>query len=805
MKISLKWLKEFVDIDVSPLEIDKVLTDLGIEVEKIIYNREKYNNFFIGEVLKSEFVEGSDHLHYCEVTTGKEQHKVICGAPNVAVGQKVIIGIAGAIVPVNGLKLEKRKIKGYESNGMICSPYELEISEDHSGILVLPNDAKIGMPLYEYLDEDDVIFEISITPNRGDCLSHLGIAREIAAFYKKEITFPAVHPTNSSDDVFKYANVIIESKELNPRYTAKVVKNVTVKESPDWLKKKLNSVGLRPINNIVDVTNLILMEINQPLHAFDLDRIANHTIIIRHPQEGEKFITLDSKERILDSEMLMICDNNSPIAIAGVMGGENTEISEGTKNVLIESAYFNPSSIRRTAKKLGIQSEAAYRFERGVDYDMIDYAANRAAELIAELSGGEIVSGIIDVKAKIVEKNSINLNIAKSNKIIGYYIPKVQVIDLLHRLNFKITEIDEDNLIVVPPSYRNDIEIEIDVIEEIARLYGYDNIEPQYVSQIDLNSKGIPVELSLPKNRNIIRNFFANRGFNEILTQNMIEPKIAMQFDNNLIEIANPLGEELSIMRPSMLPSVLKSISNNIRVGNSSIKFFEIGKIFLPSENQKNFIKGISEEENLIVALYGENTNKQWGITNRNFDFFDIKGIATELFEFLKVNKFKFISNDEPIKGYSPNSLSVSVNKQHIGVIGEVAKDLLKQYDIEKKVYVFELQLNKFYDLKFEEAKYQKISPFPPILRDLAFIVDKNIPAGQIFSEINSLGGNYLKELNLFDLYEGKSIPEGQKSIAFNLVFSSDTKTLTDAEIEPLMLKIIAKIETKFQATLRKI
>ncbi|MGB9702008.1 MAG: phenylalanine--tRNA ligase subunit beta [Candidatus Kapaibacteriota bacterium] len=804
MKISLKWLKEFIDLDVTPDEIDKVLTDLGIEVEKILDNKEKYNNFYVGLVTKSEEVADSDHLHYCEVSTGNNNYKVICGAPNVAVGQKVVLGTVGAIVPANGLKLEKRKIRGLESTGMICSKYELEIDEDHSGIWVLPNDAKEGTPLFEYLQEDDVIFEISVTPNRGDCLSHLGIARELAAFYRKDLKLPNVHLNASNNSIHDFAKVEIVATEKNPRYIAKMIQNVEIKESPEWLKKKLISVDIRPINNVVDITNLILMEFNQPLHAFDFDKIEGGKIVIKTANEKEKFTTLDSKERILDSEMLMICDAKKSIAIAGVMGGENSEITNSTKNVLLEAAYFQPSSIRRTAKKLGIQSEASYRFERGVDIDNLEFVANRAAQLIAELSGGTVLNGTIDIYPNKITKNEITLRFQKCKQIIGYTISNDEILDLLKRLNFKITRQDDNSINVIPPSYRNDIQLEIDIIEEIARLFGYDNIQPQYFTQINFNTDGIPENLAVPKLRNSIRSFLANRGFNEILTQNMIEPSAVKFFTEEYVEISNPLGEELSIMRPSMIPSVLKSISNNIRVGNNSLKFFEIGKVFLPTEEPNTFVNGVREAERLIVAFYGTANSKQWGIGERNFDFYDAKGLVNELMDFLKIKKFKTVVSTEQIPGFSAKSLIIQVNKKNIGVVGEISKELIKYYDIDNSIYIIQIDLDVLYKIETPAPKYQKISPYPPILRDLAFIVDKEIPAGNLQQEIANIGGNYLKELNLFDLYEGKQIPENKKSVAFNLVFSSETKTLTDEEIEPIINKIIQSLETKFGAIIRK-
>jgi phenylalanyl-tRNA synthetase beta chain len=804
MKISYKWLKEFVDVNAEPAEIDRVLTNLGIEIEKIIDCREKYAKFFVGIVTKCEEVEGSDHLHYCEVSTGEELSKVICGAPNVALGQKIVLGKSGAVVPVNGMVLEKRKIRGVESNGMICSKYELGIEEDHSGIWVLPEDAQIGTAISDYLNEDDVIFEISITPNRGDCLSHLGIARELAAYYQIPVNMPALNLKENSEDINEFVQVEIIDPEKNPRYIARLVKNVKIGESPDWLKKRLMDCGLRPINNVVDVTNLVLMEVNQPLHAFDYNKLAGHKIIVRTALDGEKFTTLDSKERILDSKMLMICDAEKPVAVAGVMGGENSEITDQTTNVLIEAAFFNPSSVRRTAKTLGIQSDSSYRFERGVDIEKVTYAASRAAQLIAELSGGEVVSGMVDTYPQKLEIKKINIGLIKLNRVIGLALTASEVEALLKRLYFDIESIDDKSLVVVPPSFRTDITSEIDVIEEVAILYGYDNIPPQFISQIDSNAIPMPENLRSPKLRKKIKNFFVNRGFNEILTQNMIEPAIATKFTDNLVEIANPLGEELSIMRPNILPSFLKSISYNLRVGNHSLKFFEIGKVFNVTDDNSDFIQGIREEDNLMIALSGNTSSKQWGVSEKSFDFYDIKGIISELFDFLKIRKYKFTSIEDDITGFSPNRMSISINKMNFGYFGEVNKDFLKNYDIEKPVFVCILNLSKLYKLEIPDPKYSKISPYPPALRDIAFVVQNNVSGGEILSEIKNTAGNYLQDLNLFDIYEGKQLGEGNKSLAYNLVFSSESKTLTDEEIEPIMQKITERIEKKFSAVIRK-
>lgn len=806
MKISLKWLKEFISIDIEPEKIDEILTSLGIEVEKIIRTGEKFNNFVIGKVILCEAVKGSDHLHHCEVRVDDKTYSVVCGAPNVAEGQTIVLGLVGAIVPQNGMILERRKIRGVESNGMICSRFELGLDEDHSGIWVLPEDAQEGMALADYLGENDVIFEISITPNRGDCLSHIGIARELAAYFDLPINLPKININENNEDINQYIKVEIKDIKKNPRYIARLVRNVKIGPSPDWIKKRLEDVGLRSINNVVDATNIVLMELNQPLHAFDYDKIENKAIIVRTAQDNEKFQTLDSKERTLDSNMLMICDYEKPIAIAGVMGGENSEITDNTRNVIIESAYFDPSSIRRTAKKLGIQSDAAYRFERGVDIDNLIYAANRAAELIAEFAGGEIVKGYIDEYPIKIEKPIIKLSIERANKIIGSNISKEQIKNIMARLNFKLIDssIELDYLLVQPPAYRNDIELEIDVIEEIARIYGYDNIDPQFVSTINFENRAIPEILQVPELRMRIRNFMIGRGYNEILTQNMIDPKSAAFFNDKLVEITNPLGEELSIMRPSMIPSMLKAIANNIRFGNNELKLFEVAKIFTSNNNVGKFIPSISEQEHICIGLYGNYAPKQWGIAQRGVDFYDVKGIVAELLDFLKIQSYEFKMPENNSNVYSANYMGIYLRGEKIGEFGEANQNILKLYDIEQTAFIADIYAYKLYEFGFEQPHYEQISQYPPALRDLAFVFDESVPAGDVLVEIQNQAGSLLQRINLFDVYKGKTIGDGKKSLAFSLNFSSPERTLTDQEINEITDKIILQIEKKFNAQLRK-
>ncbi|MBX3042703.1 MAG: phenylalanine--tRNA ligase subunit beta [Candidatus Kapabacteria bacterium] len=803
MKLSLNWLKEIIDFEMTPEQLDASLTMLGIEVEGIENPAKKLDGFFVAYVNEKQNHPDADKLSVCQVTIGGDDLQVICGAPNVDKGQKVVLGTSGAIVPSAGFKLEKRKIRGIESNGMICSQKELELGEDESGIWVLPYDAPVGKSLAEYLGVNDVIFEISVTPNRADCLSHIGIAREIAALNGNKLRMPATKNIPQTGNIENYISVVIKDTDKCPRYTAKLIRNCKIGESPDWLKARLQSLGLRPINSAVDVTNLVLMESGQPLHGFDFDKLSEGKIIVKSAYSGEKFITLDGKERVLDSEMLMICDAEKPIAIGGVMGGENSEITDATTNILIESAYFNPSSIRKTSKKLGLQSDSSYRFERGVDFQNVPLASMRAAELIAELTGGELITGMIDVYPDKIEQQSVNLRFERVRRIIGINIDDDTILNLLGRLNFKIINSEDGTVTISVPTYRVDISMEIDLIEEIARLYNYDNIESDFSSQINFGLHRIVKELSSPSLRGSLRNHYVNAGFTEILTQNQIDPKSIELNGVEAVKLSNPLGEELSLLRTSLINSMLKVINHNIRNGSKNLKLFEIGKVFEKTDNQNSFIPGILENEKLIIALTGENIPLQWAAQPNDFDFYDIKGCVEEFSEIVSINGLK-IKQLEKHNLLSPNSLTLYLKKVLIGYFGEVKKSVLKHYDIEQKVFIAEINLSEIYKSAEFLKTYQPISHFPAITRDLAFILSNDIAAGDVLSSIKESGGKFLQDLVLFDVYHGQGIDDNSKSLAFNLTFRAIDRTLKENEIDESLNNIINKIESKYSAHLRK-
>ncbi|MBM2813569.1 MAG: Phenylalanyl-tRNA synthetase subunit beta [Ignavibacteria bacterium] len=804
MYISLNWLHEFIEFSYTPAELEKILTMLGIEVDSVIDYGKKYQNFIIAHIDNWEKHPDADKLSICTVSTGENKPRsVICGAPNAAAGQKVVLGIEGAIVPQNSIEIAKRKIRGVESQGMICSQFELELGDDKSGIWVLPNDAPIGTTLAEYINLNDIVFEIGITPNRADCLSHLGIAREISAYSGDPLKMTQLNEPVQQKCLDKF-EIIIEASDKCTRYVGYLVENVKAIESPLWLRSRLNLLGMRPINAIVDVTNFVMLECGQPLHAFDSDLLSGRKIIVKNADDNTQFTTLDNKERNLDSQMLMICDGEKPVAIAGVMGGQNSEINDSTTNILIESAHFVPSSIRRTSKKLALQSESSYRFERGTDPNNALFAAQRAANLIAKITGGTIKGNAIDIYPSPNDKPVINVRFKRVNDIIGTQLAKAEIIRLLTALNFELISQSDDSASFSVPSYRVDIESEIDLIEEIARLYNYDNLEPDFVSSIDYSGDSVPKILGVPPLRRKLRNYMVHRGFNETITQNMLDPASSSLFAENVFTISNPLGDELSTMRPSLLPAMLRTIERNIRFGEQNLRLFEIGHSFVvPEKNQKTFIEGIFEKEEIIIAVTGNSAQKQWSAPVRELDFFDIKGIVTDLLSFLKLSDLGF-TIDENNNGSSQNGLQINAGATRIGFLGELAPKMGKLFGLETAVYFAIIDLSSIYELPPINEKFKKVSPYPASMRDLAFIFDKTIPAQSIYDEIIKSGGVLLQKVEIFDVFDGGNIPEGKRSIAFSLVFGSAERTLVDEEVDTAINKILSVIDDKFSGEIRK-
>ena len=798
MKISLNWLKKYIDLsDISVDEIVSKLTMSGLEVEGVENQNEMFKNFIIGYVEEKEKHPNADKLSLCVVNNGTEKLKVVCGAPNVAAGQKVVFAQIGAVVPNSGMKISKAKIRGTESNGMLCSESELGLSEDHSGIIVLDPSFKEGTSVSEALHLNDVLFEIGVTPNRADALSHIGVARDLAAIFQRELKLPEVSIPKSEKNIIDFALIEIIDALNCPRYSAKVLLNVEIKESPDWLKRSLKAIGLRPINNIVDVTNFVLHEIGQPLHAFDLDKLAKKKIVIKKAEADALFTTLDGKERKLNENVLMICDGEKPVAVAGVMGGENSEVTSSTKNILIESAYFNPTSVRKTSKYLGLTTDAAYRFERGTDPSITVYAAERAAQLMAELSGGEVVDGVIDVYPIKISEKEITLRFNQVERVLGYTVTNENIKNILFSLGFEIKILSGESITVSTPTFRPDIEREIDLIEEIARINNYDTIPT--ISKI-----AIPISEKIDESAFVddLRTIATGLGFNEILSIPMITEKAAEIFGKP-VGLLNPQGSEMGYLRTSLLASALPVIEKNINVGEKNLQLFEVGKVFLKVNDDLFTFSDFVEEERFLFILTGKISEKEWYTGEREFDFYDLKALVNECFQKKTLdnllNDSYYHSGNKFFDYYFTKTAGASI----IGSGGKVKKEVLKQFGIQQDVFCFEGSVEILKSLTPKEKTFTGLLRFPKVMKDFAFIFEKDISVENVTSFIKKRGNKILKDVHPFDVFEHASIGETKKSVAFNLAYYDAERTLTDDEVDKDFQSLIELVKNEFNAILR--
>ena len=801
MKVSLNWIKDYIDLKgIASKDIIDKLTMSGLEVEDAVDELERYKDFIVGYVKEKKKHSNADKLSLCTVNTGTEDLQVVCGAPNVEAGQKIVFAPIGTVIPNGGFKITKAKIRGVESFGMICSESELGLSDDHSGIMVLDEKCRVGKSIVTELGLDDAILEIAITPNRSDALSHIGVARDIAALYEKELLLPQISLKESSHKIKDFASIEVKDKLNCPRYTAKVVRNITIKESPEWLRKKLKKIGLRPINNVVDVTNLIMYEVGQPLHAFDLDRLSGNKIVVQSTDIQTKFTTLDSKERTLPEGTLMICDAGKPVAIAGVMGGENSEISNYTKNILIESAHFNPSSIRKISKLLGLSTEASFRFERTVDPNGTLYAAERAVQLIAELTGGEIVSGVLDVYPEKIKEKEVPLRFNRVKRVLGYTITNGKIISILKYLGLKVIFESEKEYRFSVPTYRPDLEREIDLIEEIARINGYDNIPT--ISKISI-SLGEKIDESYFTDQ--IRQYSCALGFFEMINNPMQGEKIA-SLTGNKIPILNPQSLDMAFLRTSLIPGALITVAKNINAGGKDLSLFEIGDIFNmnPGKNEIRSFEDFTESQNLLLVSTGKENQKTWYSEEKRADLFSLKGIVNSLLEKLSFNNvfsesYEF-DNPESLFEFS---FFKNYDGKTIGTGGKIKKEIIKQFDVQQDVFCFELNISLLKQIQAKSKKYLEPVKYPKSIRDLAFIFDKSVTYEQVIKFIRKSASILLKSIELFDLFEDESLGNEKKSMAFSLEFYSGERTLKEEEVEKEFNHIITSVTKNFNAALR--
>lgn len=797
MRISLNWIRKLIPgLDIgSEEELFAKMIEAGLDIESISYQRDKYKNLIIGEVISAEKHPNADKLTLCKVNIGKKILNIVCGAKNIASGQKVCVAMTGAVIPNGEFEIKKTKIRGVTSEGMICAEDELGLSDDHSGIMVLDNKAIIGKDFSDFIGADDIIIDIGITPNRGDLFSHIGIAREIASMYGLKALLPDIKIEESSVTSDSNIKITILCSEFCKRFTGRVVKNVSINESPEWLKKALLSVGLRPINNIVDITNYVMYETGQPLHAFDYDKIQGKHIIIKTAKDNDKFKTLDSKERILNKSSLMVCDEGGYSAIAGVMGGEFSEITTGTNNVFIESAYFDPVNIRKNSKWLGLITDASQRFERGVDIDNVVYASNRAAQMMQEIAGGEVLKGIVDVYPEKFVDQIVLLRVSRVISLLGFGISEEEVIKVLGKIEISFVGKENEYLkFYIPEFRRKDLQREIDLIEEIARLYGYSEIGNSFDFNLDLSS---PIKYQDDYLQFIkeTKNYLIGRGFNEILTYSQQNKEYLEKFNINAVVIENPNSVEMDSMRANLYLGMLDSISNNFNYsGNdTSLRLFEAGRIFLKDGNN------YKEENHICFGISGKSDDYGFDLKERYFDFFDIKG-ELDLFLY-KLNIENYILNyyNNAVQSY----FEIEYNGNILGSLYIVSKDILETYDINIDVFIAELNLDILSDVSRCEVKYKEISKFPPVRRDIALVCDDVTNFTDIYKLIIKSGGDLLKSIKLFDVYKDRRFGNTRRSMTFTLEFSSMEKTLTDSEVNEKVNKVLADLKTKLGVELR--
>lgn len=807
MKISYNWLKQFIKTDWNSEETSALLTDLGLEVEAV----EKYQSvkgglegILVGHVLTCVQHPNADRLKVTTVDLGDGiPVQIVCGANNVDAGQKVPVATIGTTLydkDGNSFVIKKGKIRDQESHGMICAEDELGLGTSHDGIMILNEDLKPGTPVAKVFNiENDEVFEIGLTPNRADAMSHMGVARDLrAGLLQKNISTELITPSISNFRIDKRTlkmDVSVQDSKLAPRYCGITISNITVKPSPQWLQNRLKAIGLTPKNNIVDVTNYVLHELGQPLHAFDASKIKGNKVIVKTVEAGTKFTTLDDVERTLHEEDLMICDENGPMCFAGVFGGKNSGVTETTSSIFLESAYFNPVTIRKTAKRHTLSTDASFRFERGIDPTITEYALKRASILILEVAGGEITSDVVDIYPKKLEDFSVVLNFNKTAKIIGQELPKETIKKILASLDIKINSVSDVGLGLTIPAYRVDVQREIDVIEEILRVYGYNNIN--FTKKFNASVSNSPRTEDY-KVQNIIANQLTSVGFNEMMANSLTTPDYVelsekLNADFNVMML-NPLSKDLSAMRQSLLFSGLEAISFNINRRNADLKLFEFGKSY------HKFPSGYEEHKHLTLFITGNRLAESWTNNQKVSDFFLFKGYVNAILSRLGIEK----TQNQPVDSdVFAEGVAIVLGNETIVEFGTIKKAIAKEFDIKQEVFYADFNWNTILKLISNKIKFTEIPKYPEVRRDLALLVDDSIQFDAIYNIARQSEKGLLKGINLFDVYQGNNLPEGKKSYAVSFTIQDATKTLTDVQIDKIMSKLQKSFETELGAVLR--
>jgi len=796
MKISYNWLKKYIDFKINSEELSDYLTFAGIEVEEITEVGTELKQIKIAKIIEKKAHPDADKLSICIVNDGESEKQVICGAPNCALDQKIALAPVGA--KIGDFKIKKAKLRGVLSFGMICSEKELGLSGNHDGIMVLPEDAPIGISLAEYLNNTDTVYDVEITPNRPDLLGNFGVARDLSALLNLDLK----HPEDGFEEAGKNIEEVLELENRSPglcsRYTARVIENVTIKESPDWLKKILITLGLRPINNVVDITNFVMMELGHPLHAFDYDLIEGKKIVIREAEKNEKFPALDEETYSLESSDLVIADAVKPVALAGIIGGQNSHITNTTTTVVLEVANFLYSSVRRSAGKFNISTDSSYRFERNLPEETIEKVSARAAYLIQKLAGGKVLKGVLDSYREKQKRLEVKLRPERVKKLLDIDITNDKIISYMEALELKLLETNENDLVFGVPFFRKDLSREVDLIEEIIRLNGYNNVKTKLSVQNIMDREAI-------FSRRGVKDLLVNFGMSELINWNFGDPddleKLELNDDDKrkkYAKLMNPLGSSFSIMRSCLLPDLIKNAQYNIDHGQKDIKIFELAKVFF-RDNQK-----LAEEKYQVAGLLSGNINQiYWGEKSREIDFYDVKGILDSVFSYLDLKGFEYVLSTDP---YYQKGIGADVHYRNnkIASLGKVDPKVALKFEVEKDLYIFDVNIGEIIKMHSKNPPiFKEIPKFPSILRDISFTIPNMYNLNEIENTIRNTKKDLIRKIILFDEFTGKNIDADKRSLSFSLTFNSSTKTLTDEFINGIVSKVIKNLENKFDITLR--
>lgn len=796
MRVPIQWIKDYVDI--SHIDDRKLIDKLvltGSNNEGSFKVCEGLEGIVVGKIVEIAQHPNAEKLIICQVDVGEEIIQIVTGATNVFVGAYIPVALHGSMI-AGGIRIKKGKLRGEISNGMLCSLEEMGFDdgsipkEFNDGILILDKEYPLGQDVLEALELNQAVVEFEITPNRPDCLSMIGMAREIAASFDLTVKLPEVHIETRATEIESHASVIIEDSALCPRYVAKVVKNIKIESSPMWMQLRLMQAGMRPINNIVDITNYVMLEYGQPIHAFDLGSLTDGKIVVKHAEEGEIFETLDGKERTMTADMLMITDGTRSVGIAGIMGGANTEIHEGTKEVLIEVASFDKSSIRKTSKQLGLRSEASSRFEKGVSTSLPLEVANRVCHLIELLNAGEVIPGVIDVFPAGVSSLEVPYTVEGINRVIGTKLSQAEIVSILEKLEIKT--VDDNGLKALIPSHRLDLHREIDLVEEVSRIYGYDKIG---MTLPKLDVWGAKTNGQMIKDR--VKLELLSNGVDEILSYSFVSKKdldkinlSANSMLRNQVELINPLGEEFSVMRASLVPNVMEVLARNSNRKNKNVRIFEIGSIFIPREIP---VKQLPiEKENLTIGVIGEHE-----------DFYTLKGVVENVLDGLGIDDYTFEKESKHPTYHKGRCATISWNGHVLGTLGEVHPIVLENFGLNERAYIADLDYNILIQIAKEDKKYKAVPKYPAIERDIAVLVKDETTSHQIEKIVKETAGPLLESVKMFDMYKGKQIEEGYKSVAYELVFRAEDRTLTDEEVGKIFNKVLKMLEVEIGAQLR--